>query len=790
MENFIRTLRMVELTVVALALFGSVLAAPVTLIAPNQPPAVVYAFADADEFEQNAATELARVLGAMSGQTLEVTLVDAADALDAARPALVLGRLAEKLGLTMERESEAGDGYRFAVRGNRILFVGESPRGVYHGVFAFLEDLGCGWYTPRDIGEVIPRSATVTLAGDLDKSEVSDSIYRRFWYGGGGMRGRSGDVNTWSYRNRGLNTDMGMLGTHGGILPDKKLFEERPELFGYIRSRDAREPRQPCTTHPDTARIVAEQQLSAMRARKETHPEQRIFSAGPHDGYRGRCECEKCMAVTDLDYIEPTSGKPDDSDLLFRFVDKLAKATVKEFPENFLSLLIYADYSRVPRTIEKLSPNVFPVFAPIRRCRLHGPGNPDCELARLWQEEIRGWGRLTENLGFYIYNYNLADSLLPLNKLTFFKRLQAEVKRLTAEGQVKRLGWIFETIDSWAQHSPHLYLSVRLMWRSDVDLDAEFERFITGFYGAAADPMRSYWLRVDEVYAQADVHVGSSYGQHLIWTDEVLKGARADITRAAELAAHDRERAAVAMADAGLHCAELFVGIRRAINDGRFLVAQRLHQKLKAHTDMMSEAGWAHNQYAWGYYNRFIGRTVEGGAKFMREGGRVLAQMPDVWKFTTDEEGTGVERGLFKPDFDDSDWRDLHTYNGSWIDQGLLGYFGSAWYRTTFTLPEVPADADLRLWFGGFDENVDVYLNGHPLGEKRGFATPAEFENIRAHLNSGGRNVLAVRVENKGLAEIGTGGIMMPVVIYHADAEEPSEDDDKPEPGEADYIIG
>lgn len=776
---------------VALAISGPALAAdPVTLTAPNKPCAVVYAFADADEIEQNAAAELARVLGVMSGQPIEVLLVDKENALDATRPALVLGRLAEKLGMAMELKSEAEDGYRYAVRGNRLLVVGESPRGVYHGVFAFLEELGCGWYTPQDIGEVIPRRATVSVAGDLDKSEVSDSIYRRFWYGGAGTRGRSGNVNTWSDRNRGRNTDIGMLGTHGGLLPDKKLFDERPELFGYIRSRDAREPRQPCTTHPDAARIVAEQQLSAMRASKETHPGQRIFSAGPHDGYRGRCECETCMAVTDLNYIEPTSGKPDDSDLLFTFVDKLARATQKEFPENFLSLLIYADYSRVPRTLQKLSPNVFPVFAPIRRCRLHGPGNPNCELAKLWQEEIRAWGQLTENLAFYVYNYNLADSLLPLNKLSFFRRLQAEVKQLTAAGQVKRLGWIFETIDSWSQHAPHLYLSTRLMWRSDVDLDAEYERFITGFYGAAADPMRSYWLRVDAAYAQADVHVGSSYGQHLIWTDEVLKGSRVDLNQAAKRASNDRERAAVAMADAGLRCAELFVGIRRAINDGRFLVAQRLHRQLKAHTDKMVESAWAHGQYVWGYYNRFIGRTVEGGAKFMLQGGRVLAQMPDVWKFTTDKDGDGVQRGLFRPDFDDSNWRDLHTYNGSWIDQGLLGYFGQAWYRTTFTLPDFPADADLRLWFGGFDENVDVYLNGHHLGEKRGFATPAEFDNIRAHLKPGGKNVLAVRVDNIDVAEIGTGGIMMPVVIYQVGAEKPRADDDKPEPGEAEYIIG
>ena len=113
-------------------------------------------------------------------------------------------------------------------------------------------------------------------------------------------------------------------------------------------------------------------------------------------------------------------------------------------------------------------------------------------------------------------------------------------------------------------------------------------------------------------------------------------------------------------------------------------------------------------------------------------------------------------------------------------------------YRDNLTsMPDVDDGADLRLWFGGFDESVDVYLNGHHLGERRGFATPAEYEQIAQYLNAGGQNTLAVRVTNDDLAELGTGGIMMPVMIYHAGAEEPrDEEDDTPEPDEADYIIG
>ncbi len=771
------------------------------LIAPDRPAPVVYTHPEADDMVAEAATELARVLGVMSGREINVATAASVDGLGDAHPALVLGRLAADLGLAMTSSSQAGDGYRFAVRDGRVLIAGETARGVYHGVFAFLEHLGCGWYTPQEIGEVIPRRQTVTLAVDLDEKRISDSMYRRFWYGGLGTRGRSGNVTEWAYRNRGHYTEGGPLGMHGGMLPTRALFEEKPELFSYQRSTGERAPRQPCTTNPETVRVVAGQHLEAMRAARETDPGRRRFAASPADGYRGRCECDDCMAATDRDYIEPSTGRYDDTDLLFGYLNAMAEITSREFPENSLACLVYSDYSRVPRRLDRIHPNVFPVFAPIRRCRLHGPGHPTCELARLWQEEIRGWGRITRNLGFYIYNFNLADSLLPLNKLSFLRGVQDEIRRIGDDEPLEQLAWIFETIDSWAQHAPHMYLSVRLMWHTETDLDAEFHRFIDGFYGAAAEPMRRYWLRVDEVYAHSDIHVGSAYGQHLIWTDSVLEASRADLDAAARMASDDRERAAVAMADGGLRCAELFVGIRRALNDGRFMIAHRLHRRLRVHIDEQAGHGWMHAQseglsriprdYAWGYYNRFIGRTVEGGAAVIRAGGRPMVNLPDVWKFATDAGETGVERGVYRPDHDDSAWRGLHTYNGSWIDQGLLWYRGPAWYRTTFQMPGFDAAADLRLWFGGFDESVDVYLNGHHLGERRGFATPAEYVEIAQYLNSDGENTLAVRVTNNDTAEIGTGGIMMPVMIYHAGAEEPrDEEDDTPEPDEEDYIVG
>lgn len=451
----------------------------------------------------------------------------------------------------------------------------------------------------------------------------------------------------------------------------------------------------------------------------------------------------------------------------------MAELTAKKFPERDLGVLVYSEYCRVPVGLERLHPNVFPMFAPIRRCRLHGPGNPLCPPSKLWQEEIQGWAKLTKKMGFYIYNYNLADCLVPLGKIGFYKRLVAEVHKL----DIEELAWVFETLDSWAKHAPSLYLSVRLSWNSHLDVDAEMERFFRGFYAGAAEPMRRYWLRIDNAYATAATHTGSQYGLHHIWTDALLADSRKDVQEAKRLATSDRVKEAVAMAEAGLRCAELFIQIHKSTLAFDFLSADKAQAELKSHIAAMAakpEPHWTHERYAWGYYERFTGRTVQGGAKVLKDGGEVVVKFPDVWRFKKDEKAVGVNEGWFKPDHSDADWQELATVTKSWDDQDLGWYHGDAWYRTTFTLHAAAKGnaKDLRLWFGGFDYNVDVYLNGHPLGGKKGFATPAEFplDGIADRLSFGGKNTLAVRVSSGDLAELGTGGLMKPAMIYRAGA--------------------
>jgi beta-galactosidase len=85
------------------------------------------------------------------------------------------------------------------------------------------------------------------------------------------------------------------------------------------------------------------------------------------------------------------------------------------------------------------------------------------------------------------------------------------------------------------------------------------------------------------------------------------------------------------------------------------------------------------------------------------------------------------------------------------VGDGSVGYTvgGIGWYRKHFTLPDPGGTRHAELRFDGVYQNADVWLNGVHLGFHPYGYTPFGF-GLTPHLNPGGTNVLAVRVDNSG----------------------------------------
>ncbi len=117
----------------------------------------------------------------------------------------------------------------------------------------------------------------------------------------------------------------------------------------------------------------------------------------------------------------------------------------------------------------------------------------------------------------------------------------------------------------------------------------------------------------------------------------------------------------------------------------------------------------------------------------------------------------------------------MRTSSRSWSDQGLHYYKGVAWYRQTVTIPAEFEGRSIYLWFGGVDNAAKVWVNGELLGTNReplhglpgvaGTFRPFDFLATSA-VRFGAENTVSVMITNDRLAELGTGGIVAPVMFW------------------------
>jgi len=88
-----------------------------------------------------------------------------------------------------------------------------------------------------------------------------------------------------------------------------------------------------------------------------------------------------------------------------------------------------------------------------------------------------------------------------------------------------------------------------------------------------------------------------------------------------------------------------------------------------------------------------------------------------------------------------------------------------AWYRQTVEVPQEFVGKRIFFWCGGADELAKVWLNGHNIGISHGAAFyPFELDATEAVRP--GENVIVVCVSNQVVNELGTGGIVAPVLLY------------------------
>lgn len=731
-----------------LGLYLTALAQGAPLVQDGKAKAVIALPPDADEAEKHAARELIEHIEKMSGVRLESTAAEAKDLdrfLEQARKdgkvPVCLGRTAlPRLEKALQAKSKLNGTFVLRATPDHVLIAG-LEQGTLFGVLELLEQQGVRWFMPGDLGTVIPAKKTIVVTPQ--ETAQAPSFASR-WF-------QMPDKD-WQVRVRCGGPSF--PGAHGLPAPP---FKTAPELYALINGQ--RSPRQHCLSNPKLLETVV---ANVKEQRKKGRGP--IIGMGPNDG-RGFCECEKCRALDGGDF-DPFSNEPSVTDRYIWFFNQVLAQLDKEYPDTKIAFYIYHSYMRPP-VKNKPDPRITGALAPIALDRVHGFSNPVAPEKSYAKWLYQEWGKIMPELYDRGYWSNLACPGFPF---IIVHRLRDEIPICHDLG-VK--GWRVETFPNYGPMLPSMYVAARLMWDHKTDVDALLKDFAEKFFGPAAGPMGQYVNLMDAALRDSDHCTGCSWDMPHHYPASVRKQARRLLDEANRLTAGQgvyEQR--VRMVTETFELLEAFIAMMDARVSVDFVKAkaelERLDavaNKLMAYKPVPMLSAGRFSTYV-NYMNRFFRPCTEQGHARVTGGNVLAAAARDEWDFALDPARVGEAIGFWREDVRGGNWQKLKTSSSSWSNQGLRYYKGLAWYRQTVDVPAELKDKRIFLWCGGVDEKAKVWVNGKPIGISPGAAFfPFEMDATEA-VRAGGKNVITFCVANDVVNELGTGGIVAPVILY------------------------
>ncbi|MGC9318872.1 MAG: DUF4838 domain-containing protein [Armatimonadota bacterium] len=735
------TLRRLLTIAAAVSLVAVAAADSVTLVSGGRANFTVALPAEPDAMEQKAAAEFEAYMAKLAGVGSELQRSEA--------PAVTV-EIGSAAANDVLRERAAADqsGYFVEVTADTIRLAGTTPRATCYAVYDLLERLGCRWFMPGEIGEVVPRLGQVNME-TFSAVELPDFTARRLQ-----SLPQGEAIDEWELRNRLGGPHLPASHAWNSLVPPEQYYQAHPEYYSLVDGE--RVPSQLCTSNPAVVALAAE---NIIRMHEE-NPDRTWFGIGPNDG-GGFCECPKCRAQDTGDY-DPFSGEISITDRFLRFANAVAEQVHQLYPDIKFAFYAYSNYMRPPTEVVP-DPSIVPAIAPITLCRLHGMGNPVCPERNYHQYLIREWTRISPEVYHRGYSYNLAGPNLPLN---YVSRWAYEIPYCKRAGIT---GFRVETQMSWANYGPLGYVMARLMWNADLDVQALLEDYYEKFYGPAAVPMQQYWTRIDRARRDAPYHTGNAVNIPDIYAPEVMKYLFRRLEQAKRMAKTDAPyEARVQIAEQSFAYLDAFLRMRQAAEEFRWREAKQALDEMRQIGEWMHQHDPPLMERHGGVsrVDRFWANEVEQALERVEGRNELVHRFDDQWRAYMDPLNVGEDLRYWARRLDDDAWQRLRTFSASWSDQGLRYYRGAMWYRQRVTVPPKWGGRKLVLWFGGVDETAKLWVNETYIGEWETNGWQPIETDITHAVRFGRENLICVKVTNEELNEIGTGGITRPVMIW------------------------
>lgn len=474
---------------------------PLYLVRDGKPQAVIV---QAEPAVGASSRYVGRAVGDLRSYVKQITSADlrvVASGTEVAGPAIHVGRTDYVQGLGLNLDAMDREGIVIRRVGDRLVLVGGGPLGTLNAVRIFLEGVcGVRWYIPGDLWRIVPKQESIAV-------DKLDRVHNPHYIN----RDSTGMVfENWMRWNRANYPSRCWIGHNIGKIVDPKTYgETHPEYFPKIGGERS-VPRgngkslyhswQPCLSNPDVVKIC----VAAARQYFDARPESEVFSLAQNDNY-GWCRCDACMEMNGgVKYDE--KGHMCFSDLYFRFLGKVCDELAETHPAKLIGTMAYMCGTYDPPSF-KAHPNIVVLIAN-DRSRFHF----SAEFRRQETAFTRSWAAKVNHIAFHNWHFG-SRYLIPrleLKSTRDFLRFGHEIGAMSYHG---------EEYPNWGLEGPKTWITFKLLWNVNEDLDALLQDFCDNCFERAAAPMRRFYDTLEDAWNNQpilDVPVNAIY----LWRED------------------------------------------------------------------------------------------------------------------------------------------------------------------------------------------------------------------------------------------------------------------------------
>ncbi|TDE06972.1 DUF4838 domain-containing protein [Flavobacterium sandaracinum] len=343
---------------------------------------------------------------------------------------------------------------------NTIFLAATNEKLLRYAVYTLLENWGFRKFTATDL--YIPKLKRIVFPKNTTQLHTPSFEYRVILY----PDAFDEDFRDWHKLDWHLDDFSTWGHSFHTILPPKEYFKTNPEFFALYEG--IRRPESICMTNETAVKNV----IKKINQIILDNPKASFISVSQNDD-AVYCECSKCKSLNE------NHGGPQGS--LYFFMNKIAK----HFPKTKIVTLAYQHTYKAPINL-KIEPNIYTLFCPIELNR--GKSIVKDPTSKSFVKIMQDWSKTASHLYLWDYTVQFSNYLSPFPNIHTFSDnyklfKKNNVKGLFAQGYADVPGDFSEL---------RQYLLAKLLWNTELDIEANTDDFLRGFYGNAATSIKEY----------------------------------------------------------------------------------------------------------------------------------------------------------------------------------------------------------------------------------------------------------------------------------------------------------